>query len=154
MGSQLIAVTMAFKFVITAFCLVGVQCMPTYGAPSGTDIEDFEEEHHGYKYIYHDSKDLLLTVHDNDCFFIKADDNNDHSDRFLNDEKPLGYFPSPRYAVEAFIRKIIRETGRRKIHASSVAEVLREFHDLVAKSECRRKNIFRVDFNWDELAKN
>merc|ERR1712098_729385 len=122
--SHLLPITMAFKFVIATALLAGFQF------------------------------DLLLTEHERNCYFIKADDNHDHSDRFLSDEKPLGVFPSPRHAVEAFIRRIIKENSSHKIHPSSISEVLEEFNDVLIKSECRHKNIFRVDFNWDELAMN
>merc|ERR1712098_492698 len=152
--SHLLPITMAFKFVIATALLAGFQFMASHCAPSSTDIEDFEEDHYGYTYIYHDAKDLLLTVHNHSCYFIKADDNHDHSDRFLSDDKPLGYFPSPRHAAEAFIRKIVRENNTHKVHPSSLTEVTEIFDDLAARRECWRKDIFRVDFNWDELAMN
>merc|ERR1712098_833674 len=109
--SLFLKVTMAFKFIISAAFLAGFLFMSSNGAPSSTDVEDFEEDHYGYTYIYHDAKDLLLTVHNHSCYFIKADDNHDHSDRFLattsrSDTSPARVMLSRLSSVKSFVRTI------------------------------------------------
>merc|ERR1719300_357608 len=111
---------MAAKFHVAAIFVVGLQLIcPSAASPHHSDIDDFEDDHRGYEFIYHDHK---------------ADED---SERHLSDNKPLGIFPSPRYAVEAFIRKIIRDDEKEKVHKSSLKEVAREFHDMAANKKCK-----------------
>merc|ERR1719419_890919 len=116
------------------------------------DVDDFDEEHYGYEFIYHDYKDLLLTIHHDNCYFIMADD--EESERFLSDEKPLGVFPSPRHALESYVRWIIHENSHHHVHESDLNSVGEFFHDLAANKKCVHNKIYRIDFNWKRLEKN
>ncbi|XP_070198629.1 uncharacterized protein [Littorina saxatilis] len=113
-----------------------------------TNIQDFDDkDRHGYDFIYHDYHDLVLTIHDDSCYFISVDESREP---FLDDHHLLGPdWPSARDGAETLIQHTIERNETDVVRPTTLAAMRNKYQDLLADFHCAQKSVFEVIFEWE-----
>ncbi|KAK7498991.1 hypothetical protein BaRGS_00009800, partial [Batillaria attramentaria] len=109
----------------------------TRGLASG--MPDFDNTRNGYEFAYHDTHDLLLTIHDNKCYFAYFEDGSAEEYKLYRH----------RDQVEDLMIKIIEANDTQAVTPSSLDDVRVKFEDLLADFRCMGLDVYTVVFEGE-----
>nr|KAG5708046.1 hypothetical protein BaRGS_025184 [Batillaria attramentaria] len=99
-------------------------------------MPDFDVTRKGYEFVYHDTNDLLLTIHDNKCYFAYFEDGSAEEHKLYRH----------RDQVEDLMIKIIEANDTQAVTPSSLDDVRVKFEDLLADFRCTGLDVYTVVF--------